>query len=627
MPFLADKRVPGEPPQEINLFRYKKSPEDLVEIRNACDRGEIWSLCNCRVHLVELRNGTVFFRHNSLSEKHSHSDRTSESEEHVYLKEAALRKAREMGYDAYPEEGEEEWRADALIVGKDGKRIAIEIQLSHHTAADIQNRTQVREKDGVETVWFFSDKIKVSSLTEYIRSRPFLELPARDAEKFVEDMVALYLRGNLVRHESRNGQRIPAQPIIFDVTCAECETVYSVIKAIVGYPNEAWGDEKGPVVQFLKFGYSALFDAARDFLSKRDPSFLPYKTHVPYLSGGTERYACPSCGEPGAPIKLNAALAARVPYDKRTALSLPFSYFGVDISRQTWGAKTPTPFVTERMSISEWYKEVSWLMRPNERKFAARKQKRAEKARADAERKRRLDREAAAASAAVKKRVWTTIKSRLAPALEKSEIEFDIRKWSAGRIPYKRKYSLYEKHIELNELIENRSPTLSEFEADLDKVIAMSEPGGPIADQFLGLPVEKWKLERMEEQELAALEERRARFYSFLLKKLPPAFLETELEKRDASKMNILQRACISEDAMSKVAGEVSATSENLKSASFRHGRLQDISTKILGYIPANSWMNSPHPNLHGHTPNNACDDLDWFDRAIRILLDKKSEK
>ena len=34
----------------------------------------------------------------------------------------------------------------------------------------------------------------------------------------------------------------------------------------------------------------------------------------------------------------------------------------------------------------------------------------------------------------------------------------------------------------------------------LDEIIAMSEPGGPVVDQLLGLPVKGWRQARLDEQ-------------------------------------------------------------------------------------------------------------------------------
>tara|TARA_R110001599_G_scaffold347344_1_gene573521 strand:+ start:11245 stop:12759 length:1515 start_codon:yes stop_codon:yes gene_type:complete len=503
MPFLAIIDTPGSPPKPVNILNHVADHDELARLSDACERGEVRLLdCDCPIHVVQ-RGRTPFFRHNpSHQERHPERDAISESEEHANLKFAALTQAMSLGYQAIPEAGEEEWRADALIIGKDGKRIAVEIQLSHHTAADVVNRTKLRSESGVQTVWFFGDKVNASTLTTETRSQPFFRLPNKGRVEFVRRMITLYLSKKVALLSKPSKTLVAIQPIVFDVMCWECKKNYTILHSVTCYPNEIWSDEEGPIVHF--FEHNKLFQTVINRLRLG----YPWKQFSrPRLSTYREAL-CPHCESEALPIKLSKEVAEKVPRDGITTMKVSLQQLGFRSSPfNIWGEKLPPPKPPEQMSDDEWGALYSMLLEENQKEFEEACRKRDEEHRKKLEQGRRQREEAQkgnierqVAIRKDKKRVWSTIQNRLKPALEKDQIEFDVIAWSSGKIPFNNMVSFYAKTIEISDLVENRSPTLASFENALDEIIAMSEPGGPVVDQLLGLPVKGWRQARLDEQ-------------------------------------------------------------------------------------------------------------------------------
>lgn len=101
---------------------------------------------------VQNRNGLRFFR----MHKGCHDGMTEpETQHHIRLKYEAMNAAREIGLKADVEvpADDRRWIADVMIE-KDTKRIAIEIQWSKQTDDDFEMRTKRYRKDGVSCIWF-----------------------------------------------------------------------------------------------------------------------------------------------------------------------------------------------------------------------------------------------------------------------------------------------------------------------------------------------------------------------------------------------------------------------------------------------------------------------------------------
>tara|TARA_R110001599_G_scaffold830_7_gene4180 strand:+ start:14485 stop:16380 length:1896 start_codon:yes stop_codon:yes gene_type:complete len=631
MPYSAIIEEPGKPPRPIWILDFRGDNDRITYLRNACKLGLVRlpdTRKDAAIHVVVNDSGTPFFRRNpKQKDKYAERDRTSESEEHAKLKHVAMCQAMSLGYDAIEEEGEEDWRADALIIGKDGKRIAVEIQLSHHTSADILNRTNQRLAANVETIWFFGDKIDVRTLTTETRSKPFFRIPSEKAEEFVSQMVALVLNEEVVDLSKPPNAPVPIQPIVFDVTCSACEKLYSVVKAIVAYPNEIWGDDPGPVPRFL--AQNQLFDTVIDKLQKRNPRKWFYRFQ--YGHGFDSSHRCPNCGEVGAPIKLSKEVAAQVPHDPNTAGKTTRSLLGLGQQFNIWGAELPEPRLSKRMAPEEWRRRIQDLLKASENKLANARKERSEKERVHLEKEReRQDREAARekerkeAADADRRRIWATITERLKPLLKLDGIDFDVEGWARGKIPFTAPHNPFSEEIGLKDLIERRSVSIKAFEDALDKVIEMAEAGGRVTDQLLGLPVEGWRQARLDEQAQAARNDRRLRFDAFVAKTLPPAYREMVLSKLNLQGRSRTDIAVESEEALQEEAKKVKELAASIEEPSGRRVKLQDAALKYLGYQKATAWTTTRNEALGGLTPESACEDLGGFDRAIRRLLDWK---
>lgn len=642
MPYLAIHREPGKLSRPINIQDLQNDNDALEALSRECEGRRVkLPDCDCPIHVVR-RDGTAFFRHNpSHQDRHPERDAAYESEEHANLKFAALRQAMSLGYDSSVECGGVEWRADTLIMGKDGTRVAIEIQLSHHTASDVVDRTNKRLADGVETVWFFGDKMDTSVLTTDIRSRPFFRLPDKGRVDFVERMVGLYLNGAAVNLDKPSSAMVPVQPIVFEVTCSACEKQYSVIKALVAYPNEVWSDEKQPDPIYLR--NDTLFSAVAQGLQKRNPRTWFYRHH--YGPAHQEPYACPHCREPGTPIKLSKQLALQVPHLPETAVKVSRGLLGLKEPFNIWGAMPSPPRPINRMTPEQWRKQVARLLRPSEVKLADARRQRSNTARMEVEKERKRqeaaaekERERKAAADVDRKHIWETITKRLKPLFERDGINFDTETWAKGKIPFSVPHDPFRDEIELKDIIDRRSTKIRAFENALNEVIAMAHLGGPVATHLLGLPVEAWKEARAteaaerakareEEKERIRRGNRYARIEAFRTKILPPTFGDFLLSRRDANGRNHSDIASDSDEALQAEMNRLKEIAETIESASGRRVFLQDAALKHLGnYHDAINWTRSPQKDLKGRSPENACDDIRGFDTALRILLDLNDE-
>ncbi|MFF3113607.1 competence protein CoiA [Kitasatospora sp. NPDC057904] len=106
--------------------------------------------CAGLVHAKTSHRGLRFFAHDTVQ---PHCPSTGESLEHHHLKRALAHAARTAGWHAAVEVPGDGWRADVLATAPDGRRLALEAQLSPITTADIEMRTRRYAAAGVDSCW------------------------------------------------------------------------------------------------------------------------------------------------------------------------------------------------------------------------------------------------------------------------------------------------------------------------------------------------------------------------------------------------------------------------------------------------------------------------------------------
>ncbi|MGI5401488.1 competence protein CoiA family protein [Streptomyces sp. CA-135486] len=109
--------------------------------------------CGLPMHAKVSGRGGRFFAHDRRS---PHCAATGETEEHRSLKRALAAAARAAGHRAELEVTavHRGWRADVLVTGPDGRRTALEAQVSSTSLDDVLERTLRYQDDGIEAVWF-----------------------------------------------------------------------------------------------------------------------------------------------------------------------------------------------------------------------------------------------------------------------------------------------------------------------------------------------------------------------------------------------------------------------------------------------------------------------------------------
>lgn len=96
------------------------------------------------------RSGLRFFAHRQLTPD---CPAHGESARHLHLKTRFASAFRSSGWTAEPEVAGNGWRADVLATAPDGRRLAVEVQLSAMSHAEAADRAARHAASGVETVW------------------------------------------------------------------------------------------------------------------------------------------------------------------------------------------------------------------------------------------------------------------------------------------------------------------------------------------------------------------------------------------------------------------------------------------------------------------------------------------
>ncbi|MBT2508550.1 hypothetical protein J7I98_22200 [Streptomyces sp. ISL-98] len=109
--------------------------------------------CGQSMHAKMSGRGGRFFAHHRRS---PHCASGGETAEHRNLKRELARAAREAGHHAELEvtAGHRGWRADVLVTAPEGRRTALEAQISSASLDDVLERTRCYRDDGIDVVWF-----------------------------------------------------------------------------------------------------------------------------------------------------------------------------------------------------------------------------------------------------------------------------------------------------------------------------------------------------------------------------------------------------------------------------------------------------------------------------------------
>jgi hypothetical protein len=101
--------------------------------------------------------GLKYFAHKAGVDCNMHEG--GETPEHLELKSFLAEAARTAGWEAVLEcpSASRDWIAD-VMVSKEDRRIALEVQWSRQSSADFMRRQLRYEKDGVECIWFVAPK-------------------------------------------------------------------------------------------------------------------------------------------------------------------------------------------------------------------------------------------------------------------------------------------------------------------------------------------------------------------------------------------------------------------------------------------------------------------------------------
>ena len=149
--------------RDVEADRLDDDAWRALETRNRTERHLTMPCCDARVVLKMPTRRIRHFAHLRQGE----CDAEPETEAHRYLKQLARDIARSRGWDARTEveghtPGGERWRAD-LLVEKDGRRGAVEIQWSGQTDEETMRRQRRQRRyaaSGIGCVWLIRQRVE-----------------------------------------------------------------------------------------------------------------------------------------------------------------------------------------------------------------------------------------------------------------------------------------------------------------------------------------------------------------------------------------------------------------------------------------------------------------------------------
>lgn len=155
--------------EETRYESWSMPDDDWAALRSSYRASGLVMSCGTAGVPVELKSGTRFFRHKSACDLHEGGPETAE---HLTTKAVVARIARELGWEATIEAAalDRSWIADVLLE-KNGRRVAVEVQWSPQSTFDFERRTARYEQDGIRCQWLVGPKnhdVKTSSTTALI---------------------------------------------------------------------------------------------------------------------------------------------------------------------------------------------------------------------------------------------------------------------------------------------------------------------------------------------------------------------------------------------------------------------------------------------------------------------------
>lgn len=153
----------------IQAFDLSHDEWDALRIANRANHHLVMPCCPSQAVLKRSPLGKQFFAHKSKVDCVT----APESEDHLHLKEMAVKTARAHGWTANTEmtgttPSGETWRAD-VFAQKGKHKVAVEIQLSSQTYEEILRRQARYEQSGIRCFWL---------LRKPLKRAPTYELPA-----------------------------------------------------------------------------------------------------------------------------------------------------------------------------------------------------------------------------------------------------------------------------------------------------------------------------------------------------------------------------------------------------------------------------------------------------------------
>ena len=112
--------------------------------------------CHAPLHAKRIGvTGLRFFAHSRVEPQ---CPSQGETARHLGLKALLAAAFRQVGWQADLEVAGDDWRADVLVCGPQGQRVAVEVQLAGLTPDAAQDRMRRHRAAGVTTLWVLSEK-------------------------------------------------------------------------------------------------------------------------------------------------------------------------------------------------------------------------------------------------------------------------------------------------------------------------------------------------------------------------------------------------------------------------------------------------------------------------------------
>ena len=229
--------------KDISAFDYdQKSWESLKSTYKKI--GLLMPCCNAKAIPKTSKLGNHYFSHANKGDCIS----VAESQEHLYIKGLVAKTAKEAGWEVKTEWQDtapsgDQWVAD-VYCQKGNARVAIEIQLSRQTKAEILSRQNRYKQSGVRCAWIASNTVFDKSYIQPNKETPFFliskpvvgEVPTVESFNIpLVNFVNNLLSGNIQWAE---------EPWVYDIQYIEdkCWKCKKQNKQVFGYSIDVYAD-------------------------------------------------------------------------------------------------------------------------------------------------------------------------------------------------------------------------------------------------------------------------------------------------------------------------------------------------------------------------------------------------